>query len=58
MGISAQNAAGILLNNDFARYTARFNSEWDITPWLSVGENFQVTYRSVVFVLGLKLADL
>lgn len=52
MGISAQNAAGILLNNDFARYTARFNSEWDVTPWLSVGENFQVTYRSVVGGFG------
>lgn len=46
MGLSAQNQSGILLENEFARYTARFNSEWDITPWLSVGENFQVTYRS------------
>lgn len=52
MGISAQNQAGILLNNDFSRYTARFNSEWDIAPWLSVGENFQVTYRSVVGGFG------
>jgi len=52
MGISAQNSAGILLNNDFSRYTARFNSEWDITPWLSVGENFQVTYRSVIGGFG------
>lgn len=52
MGISAQNAAGILLNNDFSRYTARFNSEWDVAPWLSIGENFQVTYRSVVGGFG------
>ena len=52
MGLSAQNQAGILLNNDFSRYTARFNSEWDIAPWLSVGENFQVTYRSVVGGFG------
>ncbi|MBG50407.1 MAG: SusC/RagA family protein [Pseudozobellia sp.] len=52
MGISAQNQAGILLNNDFERYTARFNSEWDIAPWLSVGENFQVTYRSVTGGFG------
>lgn len=52
MGISAQNQAGILLNNDFSRYTARFNSEWDVTPWLSVGENFQVTYRSVIGGFG------
>ena len=40
------------MNNDFSRYTARFNSEWDIAPWLSVGENFQVTYRSVVGGFG------
>ena len=52
MGISAQNTTGILLANDFSRYTARFNSEWDITPWLAVGENFQVTYRSVVGGFG------
>lgn len=52
MGISAQNQAGILLNNDFERYTARFNSEWDVAPWLSIGENFQVTYRSVTGGFG------
>ncbi|MBC6997952.1 SusC/RagA family TonB-linked outer membrane protein [Cytophaga sp. FL35] len=52
MGISAQNQAGILLNNDFERYTARFNSEWDIAPWMSIGENFQVTYRSVTGGFG------
>lgn len=52
MGISAQNMAGILLNNDFARYTARFNSEWDVTPWMSIGQNFQATYRSAVGGFG------
>ena len=46
MGINAYNESGILLENEFARYSARFNSEWDLAPWLSVGENFQVTYRS------------
>ncbi len=46
MGLSTQTEAGVLLENDFQRYTARFNSEWDIAPWLSIGENFQVTYRS------------
>ena len=48
MGLSAQTQAGILLNNDFERYTARFNSEFDVTPWLAFGENLQATYRSVV----------
>ncbi len=52
MGISAQNQSGIVLEQEFARYTARFNSEWDITPWLSVGENFQTTYRSVRGLAG------
>jgi len=51
-GISGQNQSGILLENEFVRYTARFNSEWDIAPWLSVGENFQVTYRSVTGGFG------
>ncbi|GAB5472946.1 MAG: TonB-dependent receptor [Maribacter sp.] len=46
MGINAYNEAGILLENQFARYSARFNSEWDLAPWLSIGQNFQVTYRS------------
>ena len=48
LGIAAQSQAGILLKNDFERYTLRFNSEWDITPWLAFGENIQMTYRSVV----------
>jgi TonB-linked SusC/RagA family outer membrane protein len=50
--ISGQNQDGILLENDFSRYTARFNSEWDIAPWLSIGENFQVTYRSLTGGFG------
>ncbi len=51
-GFSLQEQKGILLSNDFQRYTSRFNSEWDIAPWLSVGENFQVTYRSAVGGFG------
>lgn len=48
LGLGLQETAGILLNNDFSRYTARANSEWDVTPWLTIGENLQLTYRSVV----------
>ncbi len=48
LGLSGQSSDGILLNNSFKRYTGRFNSEFDVTPWLSIGENFQATYRSVV----------
>lgn len=52
LGLSGQSQDGILLSNSFERYSARFNSEWDITDWLSVGENFQATYRSVVGQAG------
>lgn len=48
IGMSAQNQSGILLENEFARYTFRTNSEWDLVPWLSVGQNLQFTYRSVL----------
>ncbi|WP_425236690.1 SusC/RagA family TonB-linked outer membrane protein [Ulvibacterium sp.] len=48
LGLGAQTQSGILLSNEFKRYTLRFNSEWDVTPWLSIGQNFQGTYRSVV----------
>ncbi|MGI9551989.1 MAG: SusC/RagA family TonB-linked outer membrane protein, partial [Aurantibacter sp.] len=47
LGLAGQSQDGILLANEFQRYTVRFNSEWDVTPWLSFGENLQATYRSV-----------
>ncbi|WP_233131759.1 SusC/RagA family TonB-linked outer membrane protein [Robiginitalea sediminis] len=47
VGLSLQSLDGILLENEQDRYTARFNSEWDVTPWLSLGENLQFTYNSV-----------
>ncbi len=52
MGISAQNQQGVVLEQNFARYVARFNSEWDIAPWLSIGENFQTTYRATRGIAG------
>ncbi|GGD74111.1 SusC/RagA family TonB-linked outer membrane protein [Maribacter cobaltidurans] len=47
LGLGLQSLQGILLENDQQRYTARFNSDWDLTPWLKIGENLQVTYNSV-----------
>ena len=47
LGLGAQNQSGILLENEFARYSFRANSEWDLIPSLSVGQNLQFTYRSV-----------
>ncbi len=51
-GLGYQSQAGILINNDFKRYTFRANSEFDLTPWLTIGENLQFTYRSVLGQTG------
>jgi len=48
IGMGAQQQSGILLKNEFKRYSFRANSEWDLLPWLSVGENLQLTYRQVL----------
>ena len=47
IGLSAQNQAGILIANDFKRYTFRANTEFDISKRVRFGENLQFTYRSV-----------
>jgi len=47
LGISGQEQQGILLENDFKRYSARFNSEFNLGKKVRVGENIQFTYRSV-----------
>ena len=52
IGLSMQSLAGILLANEQNRFTARFNSEFDLAPWLSIGENLQITYNSVVGQTG------
>ncbi|WP_019671419.1 SusC/RagA family TonB-linked outer membrane protein [Eudoraea adriatica] len=52
IGLSMQSLDGILLANSQDRFTARFNSEFDLAPWLSVGENLQMTYNSVVGQTG------
>ena len=46
-GIGMQMLDGVLLENEQDRFTARFNSEFDLTPWMVIGENFQATYNSV-----------
>ncbi|MFB0947685.1 MAG: SusC/RagA family TonB-linked outer membrane protein, partial [Spirosomataceae bacterium] len=47
MGINLQDQAGILINNDFKRYTFRMNSEFDLGKHVRFGENLQATYRTV-----------
>ncbi|MGB5481026.1 MAG: SusC/RagA family TonB-linked outer membrane protein [Eudoraea sp.] len=52
VGLNMQSIDGILLSNSQDRYTARFNSEFDLAPWLSIGENLQITYQSIVGQTG------
>ncbi|MEM6697513.1 MAG: SusC/RagA family TonB-linked outer membrane protein, partial [Bacteroidota bacterium] len=52
LGLGAQEEEGILLHQKFSRYTLRLNTEFDVTPWLSIGENIQYLYRSANNLLG------
>jgi len=44
VGLSAQTQAGILKQNDFKRYVARINTEFDVLKNFRIGENLQFTY--------------
>ncbi|MBN8682496.1 MAG: TonB-dependent receptor plug domain-containing protein [Chitinophagales bacterium] len=52
IGLSVQNQSGILIHNDFKRYTLRANTEFDVFKKFRIGQNMQVTYRSVLGGLG------
>ncbi len=46
VGLGMQEQDGILLHQDFSRYSLRVNSEFDVLPNLRIGENIQAYYRS------------
>ena len=46
VGLGMQNQEGVLIHQDFSRYTLRINSEFDLLPGLRIGQNIQGTYRS------------
>ena len=47
VGLNAQEQQGIIIHQEFRRYTFRANSEFDIIPGkLRIGENIQATYRA------------
>ena len=48
IGLGYQDQAGIMINNNFKRFSFRANSEFDVTKNLRIGENFQATYRQVL----------
>ncbi|TBH72514.1 SusC/RagA family TonB-linked outer membrane protein [Aquirufa antheringensis] len=52
LGLSGQEQEGILIRNNFKRYSARFNSEFDLGKKVRIGENIQMTYRSVIGQAG------
>lgn len=52
LSLGMQNQAGIVLNNNFSRYTLRANTEFDITKKFRFGENFQLAYVSATGLQG------
>lgn len=48
VGLGIQEQAGILIGNNFRRYSLRINTEHDVTSKLRIGQNFQGTYRQVL----------
>ncbi|MCX8210435.1 MAG: TonB-dependent receptor [Lewinella sp.] len=52
VGMSAQVQEGILLNNDFERYTFRANTEFDLGKHIRIGQNLQITHRKTNGLLG------
>jgi len=52
IGAGAQVQEGILVNNDFKRYSLRINSEFDLGRYIRIGENIQITHRQTNGLLG------
>ena len=50
--LGAQLQQGILLNNDYQRYTARFNLEFDLGNRVRFGQNLQFTHRKALGLTG------
>jgi len=46
VSLNYMDQQGIVLNNDFQRYSARINSEFEITENLIVGQNLNLAYTS------------
>lgn len=51
-GLGMQEQAGILIHQNFRRYSFRANTEFDILKNLRIGENLQFTYRQVRLLQG------
>ncbi|MDW7691124.1 TonB-dependent receptor [Flammeovirgaceae bacterium SG7u.111] len=52
ISLGMQDQDGILIHQNFKRYSIRSNAEFDLLDNLSLGSNFQGTYRSTTNLLG------
>lgn len=52
ISLGMQQQSGIVIFNEFSRYTLRANTEFDITKKLRFGENFQLAYIRTKGILG------
>jgi len=52
VGLGMQEQEGILNHQKFTRYNLRLNTEFDLSDKISIGENIQVTYRSIRLLQG------
>lgn len=52
VGVGMQDQQGIVRNQQFSRYSFRVNTEFDLLPFLKMGENFQATYRATRLLEG------
>lgn len=52
VGFNLQDQSGILLHNDFKRYTFRANTEFDLSKRIRIGQNIQITHRQALGLLG------
>ena len=52
VGVGMQDQQGIVRNQQFSRYSFRVNTEFDLLPFLKIGESFQGTYRSTRLLEG------
>ncbi|MFN7118254.1 MAG: SusC/RagA family TonB-linked outer membrane protein [Saprospiraceae bacterium] len=50
--LSLQEQAGILIHQNFRRYSARINTEFDLGKRVRIGQNLQGTYRQVLLLQG------
>ncbi|WP_461102978.1 SusC/RagA family TonB-linked outer membrane protein, partial [Spirosoma koreense] len=52
LGLGMQQQAGIVINNNFSRYSFRANTEFDLSRKLRFGENVQLAYVSATGLQG------